>query len=275
MADLNYQIRGDGMPLLMLHGFGITYNIWQNLAPILERHFRLIMVELPGVGNSTMPEIDRPYYLTCADALDQLRRELGIAQWSVLCYSSGTRVAEVYMRRYRQTIYRGVFLCPLYIPGWRWYSLRLATWADTMLPQFGQWALSGWRLGGLVTILGFNGARSSYTVSWIQEISHQPITTLRRTLRELPDPGYHMLTLDVPTLFIWGYQDRIAARPTRHNAYHKYIRTTHGAPLLAAYEVAEMTIKFLRDKSSSERSYPLATFTQDKQSYAQDPYFNE
>src|SRR5690242_15251180 len=99
---LRYRLEGNGMPLLLIHGWGVTYAIWQNLAPLLKPHFQLIMIELPGIGDSPEPPADLPYYQVCAEAIEEVRIALGIERWAVLSYSSGTRAAEAYVQRYAQ-----------------------------------------------------------------------------------------------------------------------------------------------------------------------------
>ena len=62
---LSYRVEGNGPPLLLVHGFGISFNIWQQLAPLLRPHFRVVMIELPGIGASALPE-DGTSYLRAA-----------------------------------------------------------------------------------------------------------------------------------------------------------------------------------------------------------------
>src|SRR5258708_2861198 len=94
---LAYRVEGKGAPLLLIHGWGVTYNIWRYLAPLLSPHFQLIMVELPWVGASEDIMPDRPYYEYCADALEEVRQALGIERWGILAYSTGTRAGEAYV----------------------------------------------------------------------------------------------------------------------------------------------------------------------------------
>src|SRR5437762_9418345 len=94
---LQYRLEGSGQPLLLIHGWGVTYTIWQDLAPLLTPHFELIMIELPGVGGSPQPDPGVPYYPACAEAIEELREALAIDQWTILAYSTGTRVAETYI----------------------------------------------------------------------------------------------------------------------------------------------------------------------------------
>ena len=49
-------------PLLLVHGFGISFNIWKELLPLLCPYFTLVMVELPGIGESPMPRPGRIIY---------------------------------------------------------------------------------------------------------------------------------------------------------------------------------------------------------------------
>ncbi|MFO0996472.1 MAG: acetoin dehydrogenase dihydrolipoyllysine-residue acetyltransferase subunit [Alphaproteobacteria bacterium] len=44
--------RGVGAPIILLHGFGSDSNSWRRLAPLLERDWRLVMVDLPCHGAS-------------------------------------------------------------------------------------------------------------------------------------------------------------------------------------------------------------------------------
>ena len=43
---------GDGPPLLLLHGYPDTLQIWSNLAPLLAAHFHVIAFDWPGMGES-------------------------------------------------------------------------------------------------------------------------------------------------------------------------------------------------------------------------------
>ncbi len=232
------------MPLLLIHGWGVTYATWDNLAPLLTPHFQLIMIELPGIGGS--PEIahDKPYYPVCAEAIEELRQSLGIEKWSLLAYSSGTRAAEAYIQRYPHSIERAIFLCPIYLA--EIWTLLLHVVDNTPQPTIMQWFLSNWRLYSLVLALGFNGHPHAYTHAWKNEIELQQRDILIRTLCEMPGKGRAPFTLPaLPTLFIWGGRDRITARPRRLRPNDIVIPANHSAPMLAASSVAEVVIPFL------------------------------
>ncbi|MBE3557655.1 MAG: alpha/beta hydrolase [Ktedonobacteraceae bacterium] len=244
---LHYRLEGSGPPLLLIHGWGVTYAIWQNLAPLLRTHFQLIMIELPGIGHSPGVDPHMPYYPACAEAIEEVRQFLGFEQWSVLAYSAGTRAAEAYVQRYPQHVTRAVLLCPVRLRGIHSFAVYLldtvrASWSVPLK----RWILSDWRLYGLVTALGFNGRRNIYTGVWKREIELQPRETLIRSLCEMPGKGRAPFAASaVPTLFIWGSRDFLTARPRRPRPNDVFIPANHSAPLLAAAHVAEAVLPFL------------------------------
>ncbi|MFZ7091479.1 alpha/beta fold hydrolase [Primorskyibacter sp. 2E233] len=83
-------------PLLMVHGLLVSRDIWEpNLA--LSEQFRLIRVDLPGHGQSPAPE--HPEHVrpdSIIEALDQIRRSLGIARWHLCGQSFGAGIVLGY-----------------------------------------------------------------------------------------------------------------------------------------------------------------------------------
>ncbi len=259
---LRYQSEGNGPPLLLIHGFGISYEIWENLRPLLAPHFRLIVVELPGIGQSPLPTTAKPYYSVCAEEIELLRQQLEYEEWSILSYSIGTRAAEAYVRAYPQRVQRVIFLCPVIITALRWSLFRKILWLDRYL-SIGRWALSGWRLLLLVSWLAFNGRRPPEARQWVEQIEAQPLETLRATMHDLPDAGRHLRKITLPALFIWAKRDRIPNRPLRLTARDRCIPGMHSAPLFAAPNIAELIIQFYEQESpqkemAASQSLPVA-----------------
>ena len=50
---LEYEVRGDGLPVMLLHGFTEDRRIWDALLTGMENKFRWILPDLPGSGQST------------------------------------------------------------------------------------------------------------------------------------------------------------------------------------------------------------------------------
>ena len=246
---LNYRVDGDGPPLLLLHGFGISFNIWRDLTPLLRDHFRLVTVELPGIGLSPLPPPSRPYLAAAVDALDSLRVHLAIPRWSVVGYSSGSRVAEAYAQTHPNSVERIAFLAPAFATAANSFGLRVASMVDARIPSLGNWILSGTRLRFLIHFLGFNLQPNPAVDSWLAEISSQPVEILKATLRSLPDFGARPFEVpnQIPALFIWGREDIITNTPRKPSECDRIIRATHAMPQTKAREVGEILLSFLKE----------------------------
>lgn len=254
---LPYQVEGSGHPLLLIHGWGITYAVWRNLIPLLTPHFQLILVELPGMGVARDIVPGKPYYIACAENLEELRIALGIEQWSILAYSTGTRAGEAYIQRYPQHVDRAIFLCPLYLRrAWK-MALEVEQWINSKSTGLASWILSGWRLYYLLITLGFNLQSRDRAHEWMSEIKLQPMTNLKRVLLELPGKGRLPFTLPasspVPILFVWGSRDALVLPPSPLQSHDVVILAGHSAPVLNPHEVAAVALPFLK----SVESHPL------------------
>ena len=244
---LNHKLEGAGHPLLMIHGFGISYPIWEELSPLLRDHFTLIQIELPGIGSSPAP-VQKQSYLEAATAgIEQVRTALGIEHWHVLSYSSGTRVGEHYLNCHSDHVDRAVFACPMQISPWKAISLRLAIWLDGLFPRMGTWILSGSRLRYLIDLLGFNSKKNERSVRWFKEIGSQPVEILKETLRSMPDGGARPFRIpDQRALFIWADDDRIVDAP-RLSPHDRMIHANHSAVQTAAPLLAGLIVPFLME----------------------------
>ena len=54
-AGLNYKIYGAGNPVLCLHGFGASLFSWRNFVTPLSQNYQLILIDLKGSGDSPKP----------------------------------------------------------------------------------------------------------------------------------------------------------------------------------------------------------------------------
>ncbi|GAB4499320.1 MAG: hypothetical protein OHK0052_14170 [Anaerolineales bacterium] len=243
---LNYHMQGSGTPLVLVHGWGVSFTIWRELLPLLRADYTLIVPELPGIGESPAPGAGG-YYDVSAQALEDLRLALEIEQWAVVGYSIGGWVVRNYVRAFRQSVMASVFVCLVRpIPPAAWL-LGLLARIDRRYPNSGDWVLSAWRLRLLIRLLGFNGRNHPLAGVWEAEICRQPEPILKETLRALPGRGRAALDLpaNVPRGFIWGRADLLA--PPRTGAEHVILRGTHALPMTAAPQVAQ-AIKFFVDR---------------------------
>lgn len=54
--SMHYEVRGEGTPLLLIHGLGSSTQDWEFQVPSFEKHFKVITVDLRGHGESSKPK---------------------------------------------------------------------------------------------------------------------------------------------------------------------------------------------------------------------------
>jgi proline iminopeptidase len=94
---LAYHVAGDGPLLLCMPGGpGRASTYLEDLAG-LASHRRLVLLDLPGTGDSGRPASETSYgFPALARHLDALRAELGLETFALLGHSAGSLVAEIY-----------------------------------------------------------------------------------------------------------------------------------------------------------------------------------
>jgi magnesium chelatase accessory protein len=88
------QVRGSGPDLLLLHGTGASSHSWAPLAPLLERHFRLIAPDLPGQGFTEMAPPEQCSLPGMSQAIAKLLEVLGAKPALVVGHSAGAAIAS-------------------------------------------------------------------------------------------------------------------------------------------------------------------------------------
>jgi len=91
---LDYELRGDGPPLLMINGFRRSRVVWlEPLLAALEPHYRMVLFDNRGTGHSDQPQ--EGYSIEAfADDCAGLLEALGIPQAHVFGTSMGGMIAQ-------------------------------------------------------------------------------------------------------------------------------------------------------------------------------------
>jgi len=96
---LAYSRHGKGNPLVLLHGYPLDHNLWDEVTPMLQDTFDLIIPDLRGFGESTT--VDTPYTMDdFASDVAGLLDQLGIQKAAVAGHSMGGYAALAFVRLY-------------------------------------------------------------------------------------------------------------------------------------------------------------------------------
>ncbi len=96
-AQINVVSGGDGPPVLLLHGFPQTHAAWHRIAPLLEKHFSLVIPDLRGYGESSGPAPDPEHHnyskRVMAQDMISIMNEFGYEHFFLAAHDRGARVA--------------------------------------------------------------------------------------------------------------------------------------------------------------------------------------
>src|SRR5688500_15068769 len=101
--QLAYERRGQGTPLVLLHGFPLDHHLWDKVVPLLEDSFDIIVPDLRGFGNSTMLDASHSMDDYASDIVNLLDR-LNIQKAAIVGHSMGGYVALAFARLYPERI---------------------------------------------------------------------------------------------------------------------------------------------------------------------------
>ncbi|HLY36260.1 MAG TPA: alpha/beta hydrolase, partial [Candidatus Limnocylindria bacterium] len=97
-AQLDYDCRGAGSPLLFIHGLTFDRSTWDPIVEPLADQFTCVAVDLPGHGGTDGP----PQGLDdIAVAINRLLGELGIEPPVMVGHSMGAAIASIYAAHHR------------------------------------------------------------------------------------------------------------------------------------------------------------------------------
>jgi 3-oxoadipate enol-lactonase len=101
--ELAYTRRGQGNPLVLLHGYPLDHHLWDDVAPLLEDTFDLILPDLRGFGESTT--VDSPFTMDdYASDIAGLLDQLGVQKAAIVGHSMGGYVALAFAKLYPERV---------------------------------------------------------------------------------------------------------------------------------------------------------------------------
>jgi pimeloyl-ACP methyl ester carboxylesterase len=103
-------VEGSGDPIVLIHGFPLTREIWDAQAAQLAMHARVVRPDLRGMGRSSAP--DGPYLMEAlAGDIAAVLDALGIERAAIVGHSMGGYVAMAFCRMYTERVTRLALVC--------------------------------------------------------------------------------------------------------------------------------------------------------------------
>jgi pimeloyl-ACP methyl ester carboxylesterase len=98
-----YRITGSGNPIVFIHGFCETHTIWRAFEEALSKTHQVILVDLPGFGESDLPESD----FSLRDIANQLKTlldTLKIEKCFMIGHSLGGYICLEFAKKYEEQL---------------------------------------------------------------------------------------------------------------------------------------------------------------------------
>jgi pimeloyl-ACP methyl ester carboxylesterase len=212
---------GQGSAVLLIHGMGGSSQTWREVVPHLATRHRVIAPDLLGHGQSDKPRAD--YSLGAfAVWLRDLLNQLGISRVTLVGHSLGGGVAMQFAHQHPEYVERLVLISSGGLGPELGRTLRLmsAPGAEFVLPIIAPQKVvaAGERLRGWLASAGVRSAQADETWNaYISLADPKTRTAFLRTLRSVVDyrgqavSAFNKMhfTAGLPTLLIWGEQDRL------------------------------------------------------------------
>ena len=127
-VNIHYVIGGEGEPLVLIHGFGQNWFMWNRLLPELSKHFTVIAPDLRGTGESDKPAggYDKK---TMSTDIHELVKQLGYKNINLVGHDIGLMVAYAYAAQFGDEVKKMALLDAL-IPGVEpvWKQISTTVW---------------------------------------------------------------------------------------------------------------------------------------------------
>ncbi len=220
-AETNYVELGEGPPILLVHGLGGSWQNWLENIPHLAQRHRVIALDLPGFGSSPMP----PWEISIASYGRFLRdfcEKLGLDPCPLIGSSMGGFIGTELAINEPDRVERLVLV-----------SAAGITWARARSEP----AKVVGRVGRAAAPLAFRYRMEGLRRSRLRHLAYRGMVDDPRSLRQellweitapaLRSPGFYdaittlfgydirdrLTEIEVPTLIVWGRNDRVVPSP--------------------------------------------------------------
>jgi pimeloyl-ACP methyl ester carboxylesterase len=114
VSMVEFEVQGQGEPIVMVHGLGGTSNLWQAQARALSRQFKVIRPDLPGSGRSR-----HEGKLSIDGFVEELRalfEKQSIDKAVVIGHSLGTLIVQHFAAKYPEKVSKLILVGPVKAP---------------------------------------------------------------------------------------------------------------------------------------------------------------
>lgn len=244
--------QGEGPVMLLLHGFSANKDTWIQFAAELPDHYRLIVPDLAGHGDTPAPKGEDYNLIRQAERLNQLMANININKFHIAGNSMGGAISAIYASLYPQQI----------------SSLTLIDAAGVDAPNQSEYMAA--LEAGNNPLIATDEASFEYRMDFVmskapllpwplrpalmrktlarQQLNKEIFEDLLATRKQLENSDFEARlskTVTMPTLIIWGEEDRVldvsAVEAFKQKIPHAQVKIYEGIGHLPMVEIPEET----------------------------------
>jgi pimeloyl-ACP methyl ester carboxylesterase len=114
-GTVSVTVGGSGPPVVLIHGYAESSRMWKPLAKVLAPSFTVIAPDLPGFGDSSIPQAGLDM-MTSAERVRAAVKSLGYSKVRLVGHDIGLMVAYAYAAMYPQEVEK-LALMDAFLPG--------------------------------------------------------------------------------------------------------------------------------------------------------------
>ena len=107
---------GKGEAVLLIHGMPSNGRLWDEIVRELSHHYRCIVIDLPGMGDTPFLPYGPSYFAQVAAQIELVRKRHRVRRWHVVGHDGGCAIAVQYARLYPQRVDCLAMLSPAIFP---------------------------------------------------------------------------------------------------------------------------------------------------------------
>ncbi len=104
-SDVCYYTTGNGIPVMLIHGFGEDSGIWKRQVDFLQKDFKLIVPDLPGSGKSSLLNKENEQISDYAETIKAILAEEKTERCIMIGHSMGGYITLAFAEKYPEMLH--------------------------------------------------------------------------------------------------------------------------------------------------------------------------
>ena len=230
---LYYRMAGNGPPLVLVHGYGVSGQMWNRSIPYLAGQRQVFIIDLPGHGRSKLSGAWR--LRAIAPLLAQWLQAMALPPVALAGHSMGGAIATHLVAHAPDLVERLVLVNAACLPLDKALPMMMTRSARSILQRGG----------------------GSYPLPLLRDTLKPRLRLLWQAAREMENSDFRaeLASLTLPTLIIWGERDillplalgKALAEALPHATFVTMPESGHRPPLSQPVEFSRLVLNFLTE----------------------------